>query len=199
MTANELKNLAAQVRRTETALRNLASVLALNKDDQKALLNAATVLASRGRKLGVEASQAKRVEEAKAKARTKATRDARALMVEWPTVATTLDKVAICLAMRMEGNLRTDLQNDHRLESSLEYWAEQALRDLPEHAAYLAVHESRPVVEVMAAFREKYEQIRARPGTAAFALRWQMGMDARATVLSQGPAQGQETRNPHHG
>ena len=50
MTAKELKNLAVQVRRSDTALRQIAGRLELSDADKKALLKAATVLSGSGRK-----------------------------------------------------------------------------------------------------------------------------------------------------
>jgi hypothetical protein len=84
MTAKELKNLAAQVRRTDTALRQLAGRLDLSDADKKALLKAATVLADSGRKAGAQAIRAKREEQARDAAIAKATQEAKALMADWP-------------------------------------------------------------------------------------------------------------------
>ena len=81
------------MRRTDTALRQLAGRLDLSDADKKALLKAATVLSDSGRKVGALATRTKRDEEARDKVIAKATLEAKASMAGWP-VETTLDKVA---------------------------------------------------------------------------------------------------------
>jgi hypothetical protein len=113
MSAYELKKLAAQVRRTDTALRHLASRLNLNDGDKAVLLKAAAVLSENGRKVGKQASKVKRDEDARDKAVAKAEQEAKAMIANWPAT-TTLDKVAICIANQMESNLLHDLQSESR-------------------------------------------------------------------------------------
>jgi hypothetical protein len=57
MGAHEPKKLAAQVWRTDTALRHLASRLNLNDGDKAVLLKAAAVLSENGRKVCNQASK----------------------------------------------------------------------------------------------------------------------------------------------
>jgi len=185
MTAKELKNLAAQVRRTDTALRQLAGRLDLSDTDKKALVKAAMVLSNSGRKLGAQATRAKREEQARDTAIAKATLEAKASMAGWP-VETTLDKVALCIGGQLESNLRHDLQNGQTdLAWSLDYWAKQARQDIPAEAAWLSVRDGKPVNELMALAREQLEQIRTRPGTIALAERWQAGMEAQVAVTGE--------------
>jgi hypothetical protein len=186
MTAKELKNLAAQVRRTDTALRQLAGRLDLSDGDKKALLKAAMLLSNSGRKVGAQATRTKREEQARDVAIAKATQEAIALMADWP-VETTLDKVALCIGDQLESNLRHDLQSKQTdLAWSLDYWVKQARQDIPAEAAWRSVRDSKPVRELMTLAREKFEQIRTRPGTIALTKRWQAGMEAQAVGAGEG-------------
>jgi len=180
MTARELKNLASQVRHTDTALRQLASRLDLSDTDKKALLKAATVLSDSGRKLGTQATRAKHEEQARDTAIAKATQEAKVLMSDWP-LATTLDKVALCIGGQLESNLRHDLQSGQTdLAWSLDYWVKQAKQDIPAEAAWRSVRDGKPVNELMTLAWGKLVQIRTRPGTIALSKRWQAGMEAQA-------------------
>jgi hypothetical protein len=153
--------------------------LDLSDGDKKALLKAATVLSDSGRKLGTQATRAKREEQARDAAIAKATQEAKASMYDWP-LETTLDKVALCIGDQLESNLRHDLQSGQTdLAWSLDYWVKQARQDIPTEAAWLSVRDGKPVNELMTLAREKLEQIRTRPGTIALAERWQAGMDAQ--------------------
>ena len=185
MTAKELKNLATQVRRTDTALRQLAGRLNLSDTDKKALLKAAMVLSDSGRKLGAQAIRTKREEQTRDAVIAKATQEAKASMSDWP-VETTLDKVALCIGGQLESNLRHDLQRGQTdLAWSLDYWVKQARQDIPAEAAWRSVRDGKPVRELMTLAREKLEQIRTRPGTIALAERWQAGMDAQVAVTGE--------------
>jgi hypothetical protein len=180
MDTYELKKLAAQVRHTNTALRHLASRLNLNDGDKAVLLKAASVLLENGRKVGNQASKAKRDEDARDKAVANAEQEAKAMIANWPAT-TTLDKVAICIANQMESNLRHDLQTETRdMQWSLDYWTELALREIPNSAARRSVRDGKPVNELMALAREKLEQIRTQPYTVALAERLQAQMDVQA-------------------
>ena len=177
MTANELKKLVTQVRRTDTALRHLACQLRLNDADKSALLKAASVLSSSSRFVASQATQSKRMEDARERAVTKATQQAKQLMESWP-VTTILDKVALCIGNLMESNLRRDLESDPAdLEWSLSYWVEQALSEIPASAAWKAVRDDRPVSELMAQARERLEKVRDQPVTIALAERWRSQME----------------------
>ena len=180
MTAKELKNLAAQVRRTDTALRQIAGRLELSEADKKALLKAAKVLSDSGRKVGAQAIRAKREELARDKAITKANQEAKASMAGWP-METTLDKVALCVGGQLESNLRHDLQSGQAdLAWCIDYWVKQAKQDIPAEAAWRSVRDGKPVNELMTLAWEKLKQIRTQPGTIALSKRWQAGMEAQA-------------------
>jgi urease gamma subunit len=168
------------VRRTDTALRHLASRLNLNDGDKAVLLKAAAVLSENGRKVGNQASKVKRDEDARDKAVAKAEQEAKAMIANWPAT-TTLDKVAICIANQMESNLLHDLQSESRdMQRSLDYWTELALREMPTSAAWRSVRDGKPVNELMALAQEKLEQIRTQPGTMSMAERWQAQMGVQA-------------------
>lgn len=186
MTAKDLKNLAAQVRRTETALRQIAWRVDLGERERQALLAAAAVLDTSGRKVRAEATQAKHAEEAREKAIAKGTQEAMTLLADWPA-ATTLDRVALCIAAGLEAHLREDIGREQTdLAWSLDYWLKQARRDIPAEAAWQSWRQGKPVLAVMAQAREKLEQIRNQARTAALTERWEAGLEAQA--LSATPA-----------
>lgn len=180
MTAKSLKNLAAQVRRTDTALRQLAGRLDLGERERHALLAAAAVLDTSGRRVRAEAIQAKRAEEARERAIDKGTQEAMTLLADWPA-ATTLDRLALCIAAGLEAHLREDIgRKQADLAWSLDYWLRQARRDIPAEAAWQAWRQGKPVLAIMAQAREKLEQIRNQPRTTALAERLQDGLEAQA-------------------
>lgn len=179
MTAKDLKNLAAQVRRTETVLRQIAWHLDLGERERHALLAAAAVLDSCGHKVRAEATQAKRAEAAREKAIAKGTQEAMTLLADWPA-ATTLDRVALCIAAGLEAHLREDIGREQAdLAWSLDYWLKQARRDIPAEAAWQSWRQGKPVLAVMVQAREKLEQIRNQPRTAALTERWQAELRAQ--------------------
>lgn len=179
MTAKDLKNLAAQVRRTDTALRQLAWRLDLGEHERHALLAAAAVLDSSGRRVRAEATQAKRAEDARERAIVKGTQEAMTLLADWPA-ATTLDKVALCIVAGLEPHLREDIGRQQTdLAWCLDYWLEQARRDIPAEAAWQSWRQGKPVLAIMAQAREKLERIRTHPGTMALAERWRAELDAQ--------------------
>ncbi|MEW5889464.1 MAG: hypothetical protein AB1768_10535 [Pseudomonadota bacterium] len=181
MTAKDLKNLAAQVRRTDTALRQLAWRLDLGEHERHALLAAAAVLDSSGRRVRAEATQAKRAEDAREKAIVKGTLEAMTLLADWPA-ATTLDKVALCIVAGLEAHLREDIGREQTdLAWCLDYWLKQARRDIPAETAWQSWRQGKPVLTIMAQAREKLEWIRTQPGTMALAERWQTELDAQAS------------------
>jgi hypothetical protein len=180
MTAKDLKNLAAQVRRTDTALRQLARRLDLSERERHALLAAAAVLDTSGRRVRAEAIQAKRAEEAREKAIAKGTQEAMSLLGDWPA-ATTLDRVALCIVAGLEAHLREDIARTQAdLAWSLDYWLRQARRDIPAEAAWQSWRQGKPVLAIMTQVREKLEQIRNQSRTTALAERWQAGLEEQA-------------------
>ena len=180
MTAKNLKNLAAQVRRTETVLRQITWHLDLGERERHALLAAAAVLDSCGHKVRAEATQAKRAEAAREKAIAKGTQEAMMLLADWPA-ATTLDRVALCIAAGLDAHLREDIgRKQTDLAWSLDYWLKQARRDIPAEAAWQSWRQGKPVLAIMAQARTKLEQIRILPRTVALAERWQAGLEGQA-------------------
>ncbi len=176
-TAKNLKNLAGQIRRTETALRNLVSQMDLSDGERKELLAAATVLDLKVGKIALAARKAKRDEEAEEKAIAKARVIASELLKSWPS-ETVLDKVAICAMNHLEANLRRDLQEGRRdWKWSLDYWISSALREIPSDAAWRSVREGKPVSELMSAFREKLDAIKSHPTILVLAERWQANIE----------------------
>lgn len=176
--AKNLKNLAGQIRRTETALRNLASSLDLSDSDRKTLLSAATILNLSGGKVSSAARKTKRAEEAEEKAIAKALAIAKELVTAWPTESV-LDKVAICCLSYQEGNLRRDLEEEKRnWKKNLDYWTGDALRDLTESAAYQSARQGKPINDVMSAEKEKLAAVKTHHRIIALAERWQANIAA---------------------
>jgi hypothetical protein len=177
-TAKNLNNMAGQIRRTETALRNLGSSLDLSDSDRKTLLSAAKILNLSGGKASSAAMKAKRAEEEKEKATAKALAIADELVKAWPTESV-LDKVALCAMSYLENNMRRDLQEEKRnWKKNLDYWAGDALREISHDAAYQSVRRGKPVNELMSAAKDRLVAVKAHPRILALAERWQASIAA---------------------
>jgi len=176
-TAKNLENLAGQIRRTETALRNLVSQMDLSDEERMELLAAATVLDLKAGEIALAARKAKHAEEAEEKAIAKAYVIASELLKSWPG-ETVLDKVAICAMNHLEVNLRRNLEEETRnWRNSLDYWIRDALREIPHDAAWRSVREGKPVDELMSTFRENLDAIKSHPAILALAERWQANIE----------------------
>ena len=184
MTADTLKILASQLRRTDTVLRRLALRLDLSEADKAALLKAAAVLAVSGQKVAAKAAISKRDEATREKAIANATQEAKRLLAEW-NAASTLDKAALCICNRAEDRLRRMIETKSQDPSGdLAYWCEEAQREIPASAAWQAVTQEIPVSQPMRKARERFEQGRVHEATAVLAVRLQALIDAPARKRS---------------
>lgn len=184
--AKDLKSYTTQLRRTEAGLRRAAVRLDLSRDDKQALLKAAGVLAAASSKVSTQARQAKQDEEARAKALAQAEKEAQPLIAQWP-MASTLDKIALCLTGGLEGHLRRDLSEGTRdFAWSLNYWTDQAVRDITSQIAWSAANRRGVVSEIVAEAQERLGKIRARDTTILLAHRWQEAMDAKSKAAGGG-------------
>ena len=184
MTADTLKRLASQLRRTDTVLRHLAIRLDLSEADKAALLKAAAVLAVSGQKVAAKAAISKRDEATREKAIANATQEAKRLLADWKA-ASTLDKAALCICNRTEDRLRRIIETRSEDPSGdLAYWFEEAQREIPASAAWHAVTQKIPVSQPMRKARERNEQCRVHEATAVLAVRLQALIDAPARKRS---------------
>ncbi len=155
------------------ALRNLVSQLELSEGDRKTLLAASTVLNLNGEKCASVAKNAKRSKEVEEKAIARAHVVASELLKTWAVVSI-LDKVALCAVKQFDLNLRHDqLYESRHWKKSLDYWIEEALREIPNDAALKAVRQGKSVEEVMSATQNMFTVAKAHPSVIALAEHWQ--------------------------
>lgn len=165
MDATQLKNQAAQAKRTSTALEQLLKRLAICDADKKILQRAAVILASAGSKVKGEAATAKRKEVAREKAIAAATVEIKKLIAQWPS-ETRLDKTAIiCANLFGEDGVRKYLEEKvgRDLDWYLNAMFDMAIKDIVSTAAYHAVKDGKSVVDIMEHARQRLEIIRAKP------------------------------------
>lgn len=176
MKAAELKNQAAQAKRTSTALVQLSKRLTLGDADIKILQRAAAILASAGSKVKSEAATTKRKEEAQEKAIAAATVEVKKYFTAWPS-ETLLDKAAIiCAGLFGEDNLRKYLEEKTggELDWYLNATFDMAARDIVSSAAYHSVKDGKPVVAIMEYARQKLEKFRAKSSVQNMAKQWEV-------------------------
>lgn len=182
MNATELKNQAAQAKRTGTALLSLSKRLALGDADKNVLQRAAAILASAGSKVKSEAVSAKKKEVAKERAIAAATGEVKKIIATWP-VETKVDKVAIISVSLFGGdNLRKYLEEKEGrdLEWYLNATFDMAIKDIVNTAAYLVVKDGKPAVAIMEDARQRLEIIRAKPRVRDMAEQWEAKLKATA-------------------
>lgn len=175
MNARQLKNQAAQAKRTSTALEQLSKQLTISDADKKILQHAAVILASAGSKVKCEAATAKRKEGVQEKAIAAATIEAKQLIAQWPS-ETMLDKAAIiCANLFGEDNLRKYLEEKEGrdLDWYLNATFDMAIKDIVSSAAYCSVKEGKPVVAVMEYARQQLEKLRAKQSVQNMAKLWE--------------------------
>lgn len=184
MNATELKNQAAQAKRTGTALLSLSKRLVLGDADKNVLQRAAAILASAGSKVKSEAVSAKKKEVAKERAIAAATVEVKKIIATWPA-ETKIDKVAIIFANPFgygDDNLRKYLEEKEGLD--LEWYLnamfDMAIKDIVDSAAYLVVKDGKPAVAIMEDARQRLEIIRAKPRVRDMAEQWEIKLKATA-------------------
>jgi hypothetical protein len=161
--AKHMKDRCANTRRTATSLKDLSRDASLGIADQGLLLKAAQVLDSMSERMHSEAKSLKTKELAYAKAIAGATKDATGLLALWPRSAT-VDKIAIIDVNNHRSHLCTSVRDDKTAKElgwSLNYWLDQALREIPSDIAYQSVNKKLSVADLMTTARTKFDTLRA--------------------------------------
>lgn len=190
-TAKNLKSQATQIKRTVTGIRNVIAYAEserryhdnpdmLSEADVKQLEKAAVILNRIRSKTSSMSTKAAAQERAKEAATKKATDEANRLFAQWPTAVTTLEKVALIVGNRAEMYLQQGIAKNEVTGGwawSLNYWYEEALREIPAQIAYYAVRDNKPVADLMQAAAARLAEIKVRSGVELLAARWQVKLD----------------------
>jgi len=175
MNANELKNRAAQARRTSTALTMLSMRLDLQEDDKMTLERAAVILATVGSKVKRDAEVAKRKEVEMEKAIAVATVEVKRFIATWPA-ETLLDKTAIMCASSI-GRYCLPLHLKERDEKEIVWYLNttfnDSIREITESAAYRSVVDGKPVNVVMEFARQQLDKYRVSQMVQVLAKQWE--------------------------
>lgn len=196
-TAKNLKSQATQIKRAVTGIKSIIAYTEqqrlwhntnlLSVADKKVLEKAAGILYQVSSKTVGMSSKAAAQERARELAMKKATDEAIKLFNQWPKAVTTLDKVALIWGSYYKHNLLEDIERGQlRLESqtwagNLNYWYEEAHREVPQEAARRAVSDNKPVAELMLAAASRLAEIKNRRDVELVAARWQIKLDQEAS------------------
>jgi hypothetical protein len=193
-TAQNLKSQSTQIKRTVTGIRSIIAygevqrryhnTCLLSEADVKALEKAAGILNQIRSKTSSMSTTAATQERARELALKKATDEATKLFAQWPAAMTTLDKIALIVGNRAEQLLRQDIAKDEVAGGwtwTLNYWFEEARREIPGQAAYTAVTSNKPIAELIHAAATRLAEIKANPGVELLAARWQVKLDKEAS------------------
>lgn len=173
MTAKELKKQVAQIRRVVTALRRLSMQLEIDNADRAAIDKTSQILSRQGKRIDTQAIEAKRQETKREQAIASAQRQAVVIIATW-AMETLVDRIALCIGNHLKESLCRDLAGEGGdLAWSLNYWVEQCMREIPEHAAWRAVQEGKSVEDLMAVAFQRLQAIRCQSETIALANAWQ--------------------------
>lgn len=195
--AQKLKSQATQIKRAVTGMRSIlaytegqrlyADINLLSNADKKALEKAIVILNQVCSKTSGMSAKAATQERAKELALKKATDEAIKLFNQWPKAVTTLDKVALIFGTYFKRNLLEDIERDQlRLENQtwakdLNYWFEEAHREVPQEIARRAVSDNKPVAELMLVVASRLAEIKKRREVELVAARWQVKLDQEAS------------------
>lgn len=195
-TAQNLKSQATQIKRTVTGIRNILAYAEeqkryhdaniLSEADVKALEKAMGVLHQIRSKTSSMSTKAAAQERARELALKKATDEAIKLFNQWPKAVTTLDKVALIYGNGAELQLIKDLERDESRKDwawDLNYWYEEALREIPRTAAWRAVADNKPVADLMLAAAARLAEIKSKRTVELMAARWQVKLDQETSKV----------------
>jgi len=164
MNANELKNQAAQAKRTSTAISSLSKRLALSEADRQALKKAATILTTASNQVKSEAKSAKRTEDARNKSIAAATVEVKKIIATWP-IDTIADKLTIILASGSYSGQLLQIYVDEKDAAELSWYLNtmvtNAVNAIIDEAAYRAIVDRKPVANVMEHARQQYDKKKA--------------------------------------
>jgi hypothetical protein len=193
-TAKDLKSHTTQIKRTVTGIRSIvaytetqrlyADITLLSEADRKALEKAAIILSQIGSKTASMSTKAASQERAKELALKKATDEAIKLFNQWPVAVTILDKVALIYGGRGETNLLKDLERGEPGKDwawDLNYWYEEALREIPRTVAWSAVGNNKSVADLMLTAAARLAEIKSKRTVELVAARWQVKLDQEAS------------------
>lgn len=190
-TAKNLKSQATQIKRTATGILNVLAYAEserryhdnpnlLSEADVKALEKAVGILNQIGSKASSMSTKVAKQERAKELALKKATDEAKRLFAQWPAAVTTLEKVALVVGNRTQLQLHRDLERNEASGGwawSLNFWYDEAFREIPAQIAYLAVRDKKPVADLMQIAAERLAEIKVKPEVGLLAARWQIKLD----------------------
>jgi hypothetical protein len=195
-TAKNLKSHTTQIKRTVTGIRSIVSyteaqrryadITLLSEADRKTLEKAAIILNQVGSKTASMSTKAASQERARELALKKATDEAIKLFNQWPVAVTILDKVALIYGNRGETHLLEDLERDESRKDwawDLNYWYEEAMREIPRTAAWSAVSGTNPksVADLMLTAAVRLAEIKSKRTVELVAARWQVKLDQEAS------------------
>lgn len=193
--AKDLKSQATQIKRSVTGIRSILAyteaqrlycdIKLLSDTDKKVLEKAAGILNQVRSKTSSMSAKAATLERAKELALKKATDEAIKLFNQWPKAVTTLDKVALIYGNGAELQLIKDLERDESRKDwawDLNYWYEEALREIPRTAAWRAVGDSKPVADLMLAAAARLAEIKTKRTVELIAARWQVKLNQEAST-----------------
>lgn len=198
-TAKNLKSQATQIKRTVTGIKSIITYAEgqqrwhntniLSDADKKVLEKAAGILYQVSSKTAGMSSKAAAQERAKELALKKATDEAIKLFNQWPKAVTTLDKVALIWGTHYRSNLLAEIERGQlhlknqtwAWDLDLNYWYEEAHREVPQEIARRAVSNNKPVAELMLAAASRLAEIKSRHDVELVAARWQVKLDQEAS------------------
>lgn len=177
-TAKSIQVQATSAKRASTAINNIVKQIQLqqryddksqliNGAEQEILMKAATILTRVGKHVADTARKLKSDEDQFERDLAKATNEAKQIIATWPA-QTILEKVAIILGSDCAGAFRKEVD-----ASYLDYWYQEALRDIPSRAAWLACSKKCSVATLMAGAAEKLQGIRDSSEAQLLARRWE--------------------------
>ena len=195
-TAQNLKSQATQIKRTVTGIRNILAYAEeqkryhdaniLSEADVKALEKAMGVLHQIRSKTSSMSTKAAAQERARELALKKATDEAIELFNQWPKAVTILDKVALIYGNGAERQLISDMEREESQKDwawDLNYWYEEALREIPRTAAWRAVADNKPVADLMLAAAARLAEIKSKRTVELMAARWQVKLDQETSKV----------------
>lgn len=193
-TAKNLKSHTTQIKRTVTGIRSIityteaerryADITLLSEADRKVLEKAAIILNQVSSKTASMSTKAASQERARELALKKATDEAIKLFNQWPVAVTTLDKVALIYGNHGERCLLENLERAEPVKDwawALNYWYEEALREIPRTAAWSAVRDNKSVADLMITAAARLAEIKSKRTVELVAAHWQIKLDQEAS------------------
>lgn len=190
-TAKDIKDQAATVKRTVTAIRKIiesnrlhkrinADNVILSDKEIEQLERSASILSNLRAKTAAAAIEALTQEEAKKRAIEKVSAEAAYILGEWPAACSVLDKTAFIIGNNGKYSLQSLLASigiNYDYAYELNCLFEEAIRNFPNRAAGHADYYGKPIIEVMAEAAIKLSQVKKMTDTQELATAWQNKID----------------------